>query len=91
MSLEVIIGISVVATLILVVGVHFWLHGLVKFKMDESAIIQCLKANENKAMQAQAIAYEANLSLERAEAVCAKSKSLHLQDEGDKVWSLKQP
>lgn len=91
MSLEVIIAISVIATLILVVGVHFWLHGLVKFKMDESAIVQCLKANENKAMEAKAIAYEAKLSLERVEAVCAKSNSLHLQDEGHRLCSLNQP
>lgn len=44
MDFDLIIWVSVIVGIIVVVGLHMWLHKLVKFKMDESTIVTYLKS-----------------------------------------------
>ncbi len=78
MSLTWIIGLSVVVTLVLLLGGHFILHSLIKFKMDESTIVQFLASINSgyPETSAEEIAAQTQLTLERVKAVCAKSKLL---------------
>lgn len=74
---------------VLFIGAHVWLHKLVKFKMDESAIVNFFKQSAKNGTQThyqlEDIATNTKLKLERVALVCAQSKQVKASD---KLWSL---
>lgn len=83
------IGISIVAGLVLIIGVHLWLHRVVKFKMDESAILKFMResGDGSRSLSTQVIATSTDIAVERVRAVCAKSQSI--QREANEGWVIR--
>lgn len=88
MSLEWIVGLSVLFTLVLLLGGHFVLHRLIKFKMDESAIVQFLlrSGRTYPEIGAQEIAKQTGLSVQRVQVICSSSK--HIVSSGASIDDL---
>lgn len=89
MSLEVIIGISIVVTIGLVVGVKLVLQKVVSFKMDESTIVNFLKESGDMSASADAISAATSLTAERVSEVCNKSPLLVADSANEGMWCLK--
>lgn len=89
MSLEVIIGISIVVTIVLVVGVKLVLQKVVSFKMDESTIVNFLKESGGMSASADAISAATSLTAERVSEVCHKSLLIVESSTHQDVWCLK--
>ncbi|MBM95265.1 MAG: hypothetical protein CMI09_05395 [Oceanospirillaceae bacterium] len=89
MSLEVIIGISIVVTIVLVVGVKLALQKVVSFKMDESTIVNFLKEFGETSANEGAIAAATSLTVERVSEVCNKSLLLVADSANEGMWYLK--
>ena len=89
MSLEVIIGISIVVTIVLVVGVKLVLQKVVSFKMDESTIVNCLKESSETSANVDAIAAATSLTSERVSEVCHKSLLVVESSDHQGAWCLK--
>jgi hypothetical protein len=88
MSNEIIV--YLVLGVVVLVAVHVWLHRLLKFKMDESAIITFLKdAGGSQSFQlAQDISKEVKISLERVKTVCEKSQKIINSPQNPKAWGV---
>ena len=89
MSLEVIIGISIVVTIVLVVGVKLVLQKVVSFKMDESTIVNFLKESSETSANVDAIAAATSLTSERVSEVCHKSLLIVESSDHQGAWCLK--
>jgi len=89
MSLEVIIGISIVVTIVLVVGVKLVLQKVVSFKMDESTIVNFLKESSETSANVDAIAAATSLTAERVSEVCHKSLLVVESSDHQGAWCLK--
>ena len=89
MSLEVIIGISIVVTIVLVVGVKLVLQKVVSFKMDESTIVNFLKESSETSANVDAIAAATSLTSERVSEVCHKSLLVVESSDHQGAWCLK--
>ena len=89
MSLEVIIGISIVVTIVLVVGVKLVLQKVVSFKMDESTIVNFLKESSEISANVDAIAAATSLTSERVSEVCHKSLLVVESSDHHGAWCLK--
>jgi len=78
MKQEIIIGISVALTVAVIFGVKVWLHNLLKFKMDESSILQFFKDSNDgyKFRSTEAISAGTDLDMSRVVQVCSKSKAI---------------
>ena len=91
MKQEVIIGISIVVTAAVILGVHSWLHKLLKFKMDESAILMFFgdSDGEDKFRSTNAISSGTEIPVERVTVVCCKSKAIKRNSKEKESWCLK--
>lgn len=89
MNLEVIIGISIVVTIVLVVGVKLVLQKVVSFKMDESTIVNFLKESSETSANVDAIAAATSLTSERVSEVCHKSLLVVESSDHQGAWCLK--
>lgn len=80
MDQKIVIGISVAVAIAVICAVHSVLHKLVKFKMDESAILRFVKDfNGNcKAHSTAAISLGTGIAIERVAVVCAKRKNISM-------------
>lgn len=92
MGQETIIGISIVAALVGIIGFHSWLHKLIKFKMDESAILKFFNDANNslKSHSTEAISENTEIKPERVTTVCTRSKAIHRTTKEEGHWILKQ-
>lgn len=86
MSNEIIV--YLVLGVVVLVAVHVWLHKLLKFKMDESAIIKFLQDNgdKQKFQLVQDISKEVKISLERVKTVCEKSQKTLNNPQDPNAW-----
>ncbi|GAA5186835.1 hypothetical protein [Ferrimonas gelatinilytica] len=85
MSPEITIGLAIALGLVIIIGIKVGLHRVVRFKMDESAIQACLKA-QPEGETVSAIANLTGIDEARVEAVCQQSKGI--QPDGGKRWRL---
>ena len=85
MSLEVIMGVSIVVTIVLMVGVRVWLQKVVTFKMDEGSIVEVLKSGPQNT---QTISAETTLSDARIVHICTNSSSITANSEDNDTWRL---
>ena len=90
-STEAIIGAAVAITLAVLFGVKSWLHNLLNFKMDESAIVNFLQdvGDEHESCSSAAIAAGTTIDEKRVAQVCSKSKAIEKAAQGHAVWRLK--
>jgi hypothetical protein len=88
MSSEIIV--YIVLGLAVLVAVHVWLHKLLKFKMDESAIIKFLQDNGDKQQfqLVQDISKEVKIPLERVKTVCEKSQKTINNSQDQNAWGV---
>ena len=91
MKQEIIIGISVALTVAVIFGVKVWLHNLLKFKMDESSILQFFKDSNDgyKFRSTEAISAGTDLDMSRVVQVCSKSKAIKRNSKKKESWCLK--
>ena len=84
------IGISVAVSIAVIFGIHSWLHNLVKFKMDESAILRFLSdsGDNHKCRSTKAISVDADISVGRVTIVCSKSKAIKRSSNEEESWCL---
>ena len=87
MSTHTIIAIAVVSTLGLGIIIHSWLHKIIKFKMDESSIVQHFRENTpSESVTLETLATSAALPEKRTLEVCQKSTQLSPEESG--LWKL---
>lgn len=85
MSDWIIISIVVFVALI----AHVWIFRWVKFKMDESTVINFIKQGSNKTVcSSEEIALTTNIKLARVSHICATSKAISADSRGDDYWTL---
>ena len=92
MQNEIVIAVSIVAAIAVMFGIKAWLGKLLKFKMDESAIVSFLE-NTDKGEEFvgnAVIAAGTNIEPSRVAAVCIKSKSLCQNANDEESWCLKK-
>jgi len=91
MELEIVIWVLVAAAG--VIGIHTYLHKLVKFKMDESSILQLLKdsTSNDKYLSTSTISSQTNITAERVVTVCSKSKVIKRNSTEEQSWCLEEP
>ena len=78
-------------TVAVIVGVKAWLHNLLKFKMDESTILQFFEDSKDgyKFRSTEAISAGTDLDMSRVVQVCSKSKSIKRNSKEKESWCLK--
>jgi hypothetical protein len=88
---EITIGIIVAIVAAVMLGIKGWIHRALTFKMDESAILNVLKASraEFKILSTDAITVETGISKTRVAMVCTKSKSIQRNAKEEASWCLK--
>ena len=91
MSPETIIQISIAVAVIVIIGIKVILHKVVKFKMDESAILNLFKEAKDKAeyLSAKEISESTDIDVARILEVCNKSTLIKEHTSGDS-WCLTQ-
>jgi len=91
MELEIVIGVLVAAAG--VIGIHTYLHKLVKFKMDESSILQHFKdsTSDDKHHSTSSISSQTDITTERVAVVCSKSKVIESHPKEEHSWRLQEP
>ncbi len=89
MEQEIIIGSSVAVAVILII--HGGLHKLLKFKMDESAILKFFESSDGdyKFRSTNAISAGTDISVKRVTIVCGKSKAIQRNSKDKESWCLK--
>ncbi len=92
MKQEIIIGVSIAVAVAVILGVKVWLHNLLKFKMDESAILQFFKDSKDsyKFRSTEAISAGTELDVSRVAQVCSKSRAIKRNSKEKESWCLKQ-
>jgi hypothetical protein len=87
---KVIIGLSIVVALAAIIGIHSWLHKLLKFKMDESAILRFLNVEADAEFHsAKSISLGTDIPEERVMIVCSKSYGVSRSPNESELWRLK--
>jgi len=91
MELEIIIWVSIAA--VGIIGIHSYLHKLVKFKMDESSILQHFKdsTSDDKHHSTSNISSQTDIATERVAIVCSKSKVIKSHPKEEHSWRLQEP
>ena len=91
MEQEIIIGVSVVVAIVVIFGIHLWLHNLVKFKMDESVILNFLDGSSGDFLfcSTKVISTGTDISFERVTIVCSKSKAIKRDTKERESWCRK--
>ena len=91
MNQEIIIGVSIAITVAVILGVKTWLHSFLRFKMDESAILNFLAESSPsyRFRSAEAISAGTDLATTRVSQVCTKSKAIKRNVKEKQAWCLK--
>ena len=92
MQQEIIIGVSITITVAVIVAVKALLHTLLKFKMDESAILNFFKESggDHTFQSTEVISEGTGLDVVRVSKVCTRSKSIRKNTRGKDSWFVKQ-
>ncbi len=92
MKQEIIIGVSIAVAVALLIGMKAWLHSLVEFKMDESAILKFFKESSggDKFRSTKAISAGTDIDTARVSEVCIKSNAIKRKSNEKESWCLKQ-
>ena len=86
MSDTIIIGIVVLVALI----AHIWIFKWVKFKVDESTIINFIKQHPDEPIcSSNEISLSASIKLARVTKVCSESKEITAHNSVDDSWTLR--
>ena len=93
MNQEIIIVVSIVVVVTVILGIKVWLYKLLKFKVDESTILNFFKesGDNNKFQSTEAISTGTHLDKARISQVCIKSKAIERNTKEKESWCLKQP
>lgn len=93
MKQEFIIAVSIVVAVTVFLGIKVWLYKLLKFKVDESTILNFFKESggNNKFQSTEAISTGTHLDIARISQVCIKSKAIERNANEKELWCLKQP
>lgn len=86
MGTKIIITLAITTTLVFAFVIHYWLHKLIKFKIDESSITQYLSSTQTPT-DINLIATKCHLTAERTLDVCQKSHLFSPIDQD--LWVLK--
>jgi len=91
MKQEIVIGVSIAVAVVVLLGVKTWLHNLVKFKMDESAILNFFKESSGDYIfrSTEIISAGTDLDATRVSQVCIKSKAIKRNSKEKGSWCLK--
>lgn len=91
MDQSVIIVISVIAGVAVMLMAKIWLHNFIKFKMDESAVLDLLKEVSPKQafLSNDTISQKLNLDTKRISQVCTRSPRISESTSQKSLWSLK--
>ena len=91
MDQGIIIVISVIAGVMVMLMAKIWLHNLIKFKMDESAILNLLKevSPEHEFLSNDTISQKIQLDTKRISQVCIKSPRISESNRQKNSWCLK--
>ena len=91
MDQNIIIAITVIAGVAIMVIAKMVLHTFVKFKMDESAILNLIKQGngEQTFLNNHEISNKLNMKVTRVSEVCAKSTSINENTSQKDSWCLK--
>lgn len=91
MKQEIIIGVSVAIVVSVIVGVKTFLHKLMKFKMDESAIVRFFEGSSDDYTfrSTEAICAGTDIPMGRITVVCLKSKLIKRNAKKKESWCLK--
>lgn len=88
---EITIAIIVAITVAVIFGIKLWVHWILRFKMDESAILNYLKTSmgEFEHCSIAVISEKTDISTNRVAIVCSKSKLIQKSPEEKESWRLK--
>lgn len=91
MNQEIITGVSVAIVIAVIFGVKVWVHNLLKFKIDESAIVKFLEesSGDYKFRSSEAISAGTDIVMSRVSNVCSKSKAIKRNSKEKESWCLK--
>jgi hypothetical protein len=91
MKQEMIIVVSITIAASLVIGIKIWLHSLLKFKMDESAILRFLEesSDDYRFRSTEAISTGTEIDAIRVSKVCAQSKAIKRNAKEIESWCIK--
>ena len=91
MDQNVIIAIAVITGVAVMLLAKVWLHALVKFKMDESAILNLLKQGngEPSCLSSHEISNTLNIEAGQVTKVCTKSQKISEHTGQHDSWCLK--
>lgn len=91
MNPNITIALSVIIGVVIMVVAKIWLHKIIKFKMDESAILNLLKETQDKQtpLSSQEIATQTQIETTRINEVCIKSQLIQESPSQTHTWQLK--
>jgi len=91
MKQEIIIGVSIAVAVAVMFGIKVWLHRLLKFKMDESAILNFFRESggEHQFRSTEAISAETDLDPARVSKVCTRSDAIKRNASEKESWCLR--
>ena len=92
MPTDILTGMVVVIAVAVLLVIKVWGYKLLKFKMDESAIISFLEASKDGSglHSTEAIATATNISAGRVSNICAGSNSILPAGQTEDSWCLKR-
>ena len=92
MSNEILISIVVVLALLVLIGIKFWIYKAIKFKVDESAIVNLLESSssDGEPRNTGVISAATGLSPQRVAIVCERSKLIHKDYADSTSWVLQR-
>ncbi len=90
MSNEVFIGIVVAVVVAVLLGIKTLIHGVLTFKMDETAIVKYLRdsSGEIELCSTEAISTGTDIDAKRVALVCSKSKLIESDSKEKASWYL---
>ncbi|MGI9294948.1 MAG: hypothetical protein ACR2PS_13265 [Pseudomonadales bacterium] len=91
MEQEITIGVSIAVAVAVIFGIHSWLHKLVEFKIDESAILKFFEdsGSDCKSRSTNAISSGTDIPVQRVTVVCSNSKAIKRNSNENESWCLK--
>ena len=91
MNQNIIIALSVITGVVVILAAKIWIHNIIKFKMDESAILNCLKevSPEQSFLSRDEISQEISIDTDRISQVCLRSQLIIEYSHQKNSWRLK--
>lgn len=91
MNQNIIIALSVIAGVVVILAAKIWLHNIIKFKMDESAILNFLKevSPEQSFLSSDEISQKISIDTDRISQVCLQSQLINEYSHQKNSWCLK--